>query len=174
MSKSLGNFFTLREIFEKYDPMVVRYMLLTQHYRQPLDFSEDKLEQSKSAYERIVNAVGKANGTKDDNLDEQKFVSCMDDDFNTPQALAVIHNLVDKIFESKIDSAKTLLKLCALLGLVINIEIEIPDIIKKLTEEREQTRKGKNWKLSDELREKIRKEGFEVEDTKSGPKIKKL
>jgi len=174
MSKSLGNFFTLREIFEKYDPMVVRYMLLTQHYRQPLDFSEDKLEQSKSAYQRIVNAVRKTNGIKDDTLHEQKFVNCMDDDFNTPQALAVIHNLSDKIFESKIDSVKTLLKLCDVLGLVVNIEIEIPDIIKKLTEEREQARKDKNWELADEIRNKIREEGFEIEDTKLGPKIKKL
>ena len=179
MSKSLGNSFTLREVFEKYDPMVVRYMLLSQHYRQPLDFSEEKLEQSKSAYERIVNAFRILVGTNparqsggDDNSNEQKFVNCMDDDFNTPKALAVIHNLVDKIFESNINSVKTLLKLCDVLGLIVNVKIEIPVPIKKLIEEREQARKGKNWKLADEIREKIKKEGFEVEDTKFGPKIK--
>ncbi|NCO62076.1 hypothetical protein GW879_01315 [Candidatus Kaiserbacteria bacterium] len=61
-----------------------------------------------------------------------------------------------------------------MLGLVVNIEIEIPDIIKKLTEEREQARKDKNWELADEIRNKIREEGFEIEDTKLGPKIKKL
>ncbi|MFH1540250.1 MAG: cysteine--tRNA ligase [Elusimicrobiota bacterium] len=166
MSKSLGNFFTLREIFEKYDPMVVRYMLLSQHYRQPLDFSEDKFEQSKSAYQRIVNAVEKTGEIKDNILSEQKFVSCMDDDFNTPQALAVIHNLVDE------NSAKTLLRLCDILGLIVNTKIEIPEFIIKLVEQREHARKEKNWKLSDEIREKIKEEGFEVEDTKAGPKIK--
>ncbi|HAX61609.1 MAG TPA: cysteine--tRNA ligase [Elusimicrobia bacterium] len=168
MSKSLGNFFTLREIYKKYDPMIVRYMLLSQHYRQPLDFSENKLEQAKNAYQRIVNAVRKTDGIKDDISAEQKFIDCLDDDFNTPQALAIIHNLIDK------NNLKTLLKLCDIIGLIVDIKTEIPDTIKKLTKQREQARKDKNWHLADEIREKIKKEGFEIEDTKLGPKINKL
>ncbi|PKM93015.1 MAG: cysteine--tRNA ligase [Elusimicrobia bacterium HGW-Elusimicrobia-4] len=200
MSKSLGNFFTLREIFEKYDPMIVRYMLLSQHYRQPLDFSEDKLEQAKSAYEKITGIVGRTDHIKpkqitalpDSDLIKQinNFNSGMQDDFNSAGAIAsiqIVTNCLNKYYEDYIENPndegcreyiylyrKELLKLCNILGFTVEQKIEIQENILKLVEEREHVRKEKNWKLSDEIREKIKKEGFEVEDTKFGPKLKKL
>ncbi|MEW6557093.1 MAG: cysteine--tRNA ligase [Elusimicrobiota bacterium] len=200
MSKSLGNFFTLREIFEKYNPMVVRYMLLSQHYRQPLDFSEDKLEQAKNAYERILNVKRKTDDLikefHDGNLYEsgqmvvdalvKNFVEVMDDDFNTAEAIASIHGIVNNLFLLERDrpaelnrkiieyNVSKLNELCQVLGLLHNEKIEIPNTILELAEQREQARKEKNWKLADKLREKIKKEGFEIEDTKFGPKIKNL
>ncbi|MDO8734830.1 MAG: cysteine--tRNA ligase, partial [Elusimicrobiota bacterium] len=111
MSKSLGNFFTLREIFEKYqNPKIVRYMLLAQHYRQPLDFTEDKLEQAKTALSRIFAtnfncetfknqyAIGEIKGeTEKTNRVFAEFIDSMDDDFNTPEALAKIHEIVNNL-----------------------------------------------------------------------------
>src|SRR3989339_481288 len=147
MSKSLGNFFTLREIFDRYEPMVVRYMLLSQHYRQPLDFTEEKLEQAKSAFERLTNIL---------NRHYEDYIKNSDSDGKK-----------EFVYLYK----KELLKLCGILGLSVEHKIVIPTNISILVEEREQARKNKNWKLSDELRQKIKKEGFDVEDTKSGPRV---
>ena len=197
MSKSLGNFFTLREIFDRYEPMVVRYMLLSQHYRQPLDFTEEKLEQAKSAFERITNIIEKTENIQhnqttllsDSALTEQisNFNEYMDDDFNSAGALASVQtltNILNRHYEDYIKNSdsdgkkefvylykKELLKLCGILGLSVEHKIVIPTNISILVEEREQARKNKNWKLSDELRQKIKKEGFDVEDTKSGPRV---
>jgi cysteinyl-tRNA synthetase len=195
MSKSLGNFFTLREIFEKYDPMVVRYFLLGQHYRSPLDFSDDKLEQAKSAWERIGNAIAKADElVKNSPFGDLKelhknavsgfgdeFEKAMDDDFNTPDALASIHGLVNAIFTLRETTDKDvksysskLRELCEALGLPILKKIEIPQEVIQLAEKRQQARKEKNWAEADALRKQIEQMGYAVEDTKSGPKVKKL
>lgn len=206
MSKSLGNFFTLREIFEKYqNPKIVRYMLLAQHYRQPLDFTEDKLEQAKNALSRIFSTnfncetyknnyeIGEIKEeTKKTDKIFKEFIDSMDDDFNTPQALAKIHEVVNNLnllfkneFEVKcrINISYNLEKLKLMCETVLGIELPptltgteiLQNIeVEKLAKEREQARKNKNWKLADEIRDKIKKAGFEVEDTKSGPKIKKL
>jgi len=197
MSKSLGNFFTLREIFEKYDPMVVRYFLISNHYRSPLDFSDDKLEQAKNAWERLLNAIEKAEdmvkalpsgrlteGSKKtvDSL-VGEFEKAMDDDFNTPEALANIHGLANGIFvlepinvcaEDVKYYLSKLKDLCGVLGLTIKDEAAIPPAILQLSEKRQMARKEKNWQLADELRKEIEKSGFTVEDTKAGPKIKKI
>lgn len=201
MSKSLGNFFTLREIFEKYDPMVVRYMLLCQHYRQPLDFSEDKLEQSKSAYalintikgnEELLDLANKINNAEN-NLEEKEEIKCnteileefenaMEDDFNTAIALACIHKLLKEIINEKTinyktkSDLKTMILICNTLGLELRNykPFAINLIVETLIKAREDARKNKNWKLSDELRQKIKGEGFDVEDTKFGPRVKKL
>src|SRR3989339_41072 len=196
MSKSLGNFFTLREIFEKYEPMVVRYMLLSQHYRQPLDFTQEKLQQSKNTYFGILNILEKTknilpDGTADHINDTtiknyiQNFENSMDDDFNTAESLAMIHGIVNMLngfYNDFLENKKgakdwivlyrnKLLKLCDILGLSFEQELKIPENILKLSEEREQARKNKNWKLSDEIRQKMKELGFEVEDTKSGTRI---
>jgi len=194
MSKSLGNFFTLRQIFEKYEPMVVRYMLLSQHYRQPLDFSEEKLQQAKSAYERIVNVKemaekllkqlpdGRAGAIREmtDSF-VADFVNSLDDDFNTAESLGSLHGLVNSIYLSVRDmpsglnreslkyQLQKLTELSNVLGLTIEAKTTIPDQIKQLVVEREEARKNKNWKLADQLRDKIKNEGFEIEDTKFGP-----
>jgi len=100
MSKSLGNFKTMREIFEQYDPMVVRYMILSAHYKAPIDFSKDNLEQAKNSLDRIQEFVLNSKESKkemDKELLEstkEDFIKYMDDDFDTPKALAVIFNLV--------------------------------------------------------------------------------
>jgi len=200
MSKSLGNFFTLREIFEKYDPIVVRYFLLSQHYRSPLDFSDDKLEQAKSAWERVQNALEQSeemikilpDGELSDGvriaIDHicAEFAKAMEDDFNMPDALASIHRLVNAAFilrrdlpvgltKNDVDYHKSkLAELCGVLGLKTKNEIAIPQNVLELARDRQRARSEKNWQLADELRKEIEKLGFTVEDTKSGPKIKKI
>ncbi|OQA91099.1 MAG: Cysteine--tRNA ligase [Elusimicrobia bacterium ADurb.Bin231] len=199
MSKSLGNFFTLREIFEKYDPMTVRYFLVGQQYRSPLDFSDDKLEQAKNAWKRILNAVEKSSelikilpsGELSENVKKQaetfakNFTEAMDDDFNTPVALANIHFLVNNLFLfhknppaglNKPDVQTFLSKLlefCDILGLKIQNDTDIPAAVSLLSEKRHQARKEKNWQLADDLRKEIENLGYTIEDTGTGTKIKK-
>jgi len=200
MSKSLGNFFTLKEIFEKYDPMVVRYFLISQHYRSPLDFSNEGLEQAKHTLERIQNALfdahmlaqqlpedGIKNGI-DEIINEIKhqFDEALADDFNTAQALAQLHTAVNLIFTMVRDKPKGLGKISVLkiidvinnmldtLGLNFEISKAIPPDVIKLSDEREKARKARNYQLADDIRNKIKALGYQVEDTPKGPKIKKL
>ncbi len=182
MSKSLGNFFSLKDIFEKYKPTVVRYMLISQHYRQPLDFSDSKLEQAKSSLNRIENVMVKSSlldnispeGKKSVDEFVQKFVASMNDDFNTSEALACVHSIVNILNKTNTKYAYERLKeLCDVLGLEISGKTEIPVEIRKLAEERENARKIRNWPRADELREEIELRGFKIEDTPHGPRIHK-
>jgi len=184
MSKSLGNFFSLKEIFEKYDPMVVRYFLISQHYRTPIDFSEEKLQQAKSSWERILRTLENSQNLNEietqsekKSVDDifQKFIDSMDEDFNTSEALASVHCLVNTLnkFPTKYAFEK-LKSLCEILGLSVSSSFEIPFEIKTLVEEREIQRKKKNWKRADELRKEIELKGYKIEDTLKGPVIRKI
>lgn len=169
MSKSLGNFFTIKQALEKYKPEIIRYFFISTHYRKPIDFSKENLENAKSAYERLKNICGEI---KDDGrINEaylKEFEKEMDDDFNTPKALQVLWKLVRD--EKAIGKYQAIKKIDEIFGLKIleKEEIKIPLEIKRLAEEREQARKNKDWKKADELRNKIKKEYYEISDNPDG------
>ena len=197
MSKSLNNFFTVRDIAKEYDLEVVRYFLLSAHYRSPINFSRDQIEAASSSLSRLYNARNNLrflleNGeNRDMNPDEKafcqrlkeyehKFDAAMDDDLNTADALGAVFELVkDANVSLSNSSAKaaiqaaldSLLAICGVLGILSKDENAIPEKIQKMLDERAEARKNRNWSRSDELRDAIKAEGYTVEDTKQGQKI---
>ena len=197
MSKSLGNFFTVREIGEKYDLQVLRFFMLSAHYRSPLNFSADLMESSKNALDRIINAVENlkflaGNGAEGEMTEaeqkeveglaefEKKFDEAMDDDFNTADAIAAIFELV-KYANSNVTAENTkafintvkekIVSLADILGLVVEKEEEILDSdIEKLIEERQAARKEKNFARADEIRNLLLEKGIVLKDTREGVK----
>lgn len=199
MSKSLGNFFTVREISEKYDLHVLRFFMLSAHYRSPINFSAELMESSKNGLERILTAVGKLKdleaSAKTEKLRDQedknavqelitKYEAAMDDDFNTADAISAIFELV-KLSNSTTneDSSKeyvTYLKesierLCDVLGIITEKEEEIlDDEIEAMIAGRQQARKDRNFALADEIRGKLLDKGIVLEDTREGVKWKRI
>ena len=192
MSKSLGNFFTVRDISKEYDLIVVRMFMLSAHYRNPVNFSKELIDQSKTAYERIMNCrenlkfVIKTGAKGEQTIDKEayrkKFDDAMDDDLNTADAIGVVFELVKEantLFKDggDKDAAKETLDLIDeflnVLGLLREDEEKIPDEVIKLAEQRTQARKDKNWALADELRDKIAEMGYVLKDTREGAKITK-
>lgn len=200
MSKSLGNFFTVREISEKYDLQVLRFFMLSAHYRSPLNFSAELMESSKNALDRIKNAVSNlgyiSGAAKDGDMSEAekaalaevngfeaKFDEAMDDDFNTADAIAAIFELV-KYANSNVSSDNTkafagavrdeIIKLCDILGLIVEEKEELLDEeIEKLIEERQAARKAKNFARADEIRNELLEKGITLLDTREGVKWKR-
>ena len=199
MSKSAGNFFTVRDISEKYDLQVLRFFMLSAHYRSPLNFSDELMEAAKNGYDRIVNCAGKLNdllknaegslseaesAVKNEALTYQaKFDEAMSDDFNTADGLAAIFELV-KFINSNISesSSKALLEalkeelLCLtdICGLIVEKEEELLDsAIEALIEERQAARKAKNFARADEIRDELLSQGIVLEDTREGVKWKR-
>jgi cysteinyl-tRNA synthetase len=174
MSKSLGNFKTIREILKIYSPEVIRYFIISNHYRKPLDFSEGALENAKNSYNRLKNLCGELSQNEKINNDYlKKFEKEMDDNFNTPNALQILWKLLrDEKAEGKL---KTIEKMDKVLGLNLlkKEKVEVPADIKALANEREDLRKKKKWKEADEIRNKINKLGYILEDTKRGAIVKK-
>lgn len=175
MSKSLGNFKTIRDILEEYSGEIIRYFVLSTHYRKPINFSKKELEESKVSLNRLKNLIGEIED--DGKTDEEylkEFSKAMDDDLNTPKALQVLWKIAkDKKAKGKI---KTIKKIDEVLGLNLlkKEEIKIPEEIEKLLEQREKSRAEKQWKKADEIREKIKTLGFLVDDTKEGARVKKI
>lgn len=200
MSKSLGNFFTVREISEKYDLQVLRFFMLSAHYRSPLNFSADLMEASKNGLERILTAVEKlrdleAKGLKAGLTDQEKanqeeaahlvakYETAMDDDFNTADAISAVFELV-KLSNSTADEnssadyisymKETIEKLCDVLGLITEKKEEMLDEeIEEMIAARQQARKDKNFALADEIRGKLLEKGIVLEDTREGVKWKR-
>ena len=201
MSKSLGNFFTVREISEKYDLQVLRFFMLSAHYRSPLNFSADLMEASKNGLERILTCVEKlkdlearAEGTagtcaEQGNMEEadklrHKFEEAMDDDFNTADAISAIFELV-KLANSTADSSSNrayvthlrcaVEELCDVLGIITEKKKEVLDSdVEDLIAARQQARKDKNFALADEIRGKLLDMGIVLEDTREGVKWKRV
>jgi len=197
MAKSLGNFITIKDFLKKYSPRVLRLFVLKAHYRSPIDYSEKEIEQVEKQLERIDEFLGKLKTqnsklkTTTQNLKlikkiEEKFKKAMEDDFNTPKALAVVfelinqgNSLIDKNFLSPTDAQK-------ILGFLKKIDEvfcfifwkkekkEVPQEILKLIQKREKFRQQKKWQGADEIRKEIEKSGYKIEDTDEGPKIKKI
>ena len=200
MSKSAGNFFTVREITEKYDPQVLRFLMLSAHYRSPLNFSDELMASAKNGYERIVNCVssldyliGKASDgdMSDDESGKIKeadkfraqFEEKMDDDFNTADAITAIFDLVKYTNLNTDDSSskkyletikKEIVTLSDVLGLIVEKQEESVDAdIDKLIEDRQAARNNKDYAKADQIRDYLLKQGIILEDTKEGVKWKR-
>ena len=200
MSKSLGNFRTVREISEQYDLQVLRFFMLNAHYRSPLNFSADLMEAAKNGYERIVTSVDNLKFLLEKAADaemseeekplvteaqgfETKFDEAMDDDFNTADALAAIFELVKFVnSNAKADSSKAFLEalkqeivtLSDICGLIVDKKAEMLDSdIEALIEERQAARKAKNFARADEIRDELLAKGIVLEDTREGVKWKR-
>lgn len=196
MSKSLGNFFTLRDIFKKYKPQVVRMMYLQTHYRNPINFSTDLLEQAKAALQRIHDFVNRirliGEGEGECSAEVKKFIdrckkdfeSSMDDDFDTSGALGALFDLikgVNSLFDAgKISSAdaleikKFLERLEDVFCIIFYEEVSLTEEEKYLIEQREKARKNEDFKRSDEIRDLLLQDGIVLEDTSSGTVWKRL
>ena len=200
MSKSLGNFFTVREIGEKYDLQVLRFFMLNAHYRSPLNFSAELMEASSNALERIVTCVEqlkhyleKAEGSeyaeaetalvKEVEALVEKYEEAMDDDFNTADAIAAIFEIV-KLANTNADAKSTkafvqflfdkIVGLSDILGLIVNKKEEVLDEeVEKLIEERQAARKAKDFAKADEIRDKLADMGIILKDTREGVQWKR-
>lgn len=200
MSKSAGNFFTVRDILEKYDPQVLRFFMLSAHYRSPLNFSADLMEAARSGYERIVTSVdnlkfliGRAasgeltEGEKALRTEAEGYITrfdeAMDDDFNTADAISVIFELVkfvntnvsEKSSKAFLEAMKQeIVLLSDICGLIVDKQEELLDAdIEKLIQERQAARKAKNFARADEIRAELLAKGIVLEDTREGVKWKR-
>lgn len=175
MSKSLGNFKTIKDLLKKYSGEVIRYFVINAHYRKPVDFSEEKLNEAKTSLERLKNLIQNLDDDGKENKEYlEEFQKNMDEDLNTAGALNVIWKLVkDEKAEGKY---KTIKKIDEIFGLKLleKENLEIPKEIQDLLEERKIARKNKDFEKSDELRDKIKELGFEVKDTKGGQEVRKV
>ena len=200
MSKSLGNFFTVREISEKYDLQVLRYFMLTAHYRNPLNFSADLMESAKAGLDRILTGAERLKdlieqadetdlssaemaGLQESEKFTTQFEKAMDDDFNTADAITAIFDFV-KFLNTNTDenSSKAYLtglhdslwRLADVLGLILDREEEnLDDEIEELIQERQDARKNKDFAKADEIRDKLLAMGIVLEDTREGVKWKR-
>ena len=199
MSKSAGNFFTVREISEKYPLQVIRFFMLSAHYRSPLNFSDTLVEASKNGLERILTAIdhlreviaaapeGELNVEDQKNLEEAnalkaKYEAAMEDDFNTADAIAAIFELVKLANVTAESGSKAyaqqlldiIVQLCDILGIITEKKEELlDDDIEALIEERQAARKAKNFARADEIRDLLADKGIILEDTRAGVKWKR-
>ena len=201
MSKSAGNFFTVRDITAKYDPQVVRFFMLSAHYRSPLNFSAELMEAAGSGLERIRTAVSNLNflleKAQAKELSEEeaallkeaegytaKFDEAMDDDFNTADAIAAIFELVKfanthadensspAFLQGLLGQIKELSDVC---GLIVEKKEEmLPEEVEELIAKRQAARKEKNFARADEIRAQLREKGIVLEDTREGVKWKRV
>ena len=195
MSKSAGNFFTVRDIVAKYDPQVVRFFMLSAHYRSPLNFSDELMEAAKNGLDRICTAADNLNFLLEKaqagqmTLEEKalleeaagfaaKFDEAMEDDFNTADAIAAIFELVKfantnsgaentaAYLKALLDEIKELSDVC---GLIVEKKEEMLDeAIEALIAERQAARKEKNFARADEIRDELLAKGIILEDTREG------
>ena len=199
MSKSKGNFFTVRDIAKQYDLEAVRLFLLSAQYRSPINYSADLIEQAVSALKRLytlrdhllflLESAGEAPTAGEEALAgiidgyRQQFVAAMEDDLNTADALGVLFELVRElntfVAEPRSRGALQLaydglMELAGVLGLLYKQRESAGDEVTELARQRQEARQAKNWAEADRLREAIRELGYAVEDTPEGPKLKKL
>ena len=194
MSKSLGNFFTIRDALKKYSAEALRLMILMAHYRSPIDYSEENLRQAEAAAIRLAELVSRLKSAQNSLNDSavkldviekirQNFEKEMDDDFNTPRAISHIFDMA-KIINPLIDSGELaknnagniielLNNINQILGIIPEKLQEVPPEVQKLVSERETARQVKDFARADQLRGQIKNLGYEVEDTNYGPLVKK-
>lgn len=200
MSKSKGNFFTVREISEEFDLEILRFFLLTTQYRSPINFSREVMEQTKNSSERLYNAKYKLEDaiekTSVEKMSEdekelfksfdshvEKFENAMDDDLNTADAITAIFDLVkdinlhlDETSSKEIleKSLALLKKLTKVLGIMEKEQEEISEDVEKLIKERNDARKNKDFARADEIRDELKDMGIEIKDTRSGTTWKRI
>ncbi len=200
MSKSKGNFFTVRDIINEFDPEIVRFFLLSAHYRNPINFSRELIQQSKNALDRLYNAKENLEHLKENVHDEgmkdweneildglqkhkNKFIEAMDDDLNTADGIAAIFELVKEI-NTKVNnevSKELIEKICDLfreltqvLGIVCKEKEILDEEIGRHIEERQRARKERNFALADKIRDDLKAQGIVLEDTPQGVKWKRI
>ena len=181
MSKSLGNFFTIRTVLGQYDAEVVRFFILRAHYRSPLNYSDKHLDDAKAALTRLYNALRDVETTSDaidwSHPEALRFKAAMDDDFNTPEAIAVLFDLANEVNTNKATEAANLLKnLAGVIGLLAqgtdafmqgeaaNIVLDIDGLIKA----RIDAKAAKNYAEADRIRQELADSGIALEDTPQG------
>lgn len=183
MSKSLGNFFTLHDVLEKYSGQVVRFMFLQTHYANPIEFSFDLLEQAKAGLERIrgfVKNLENSNGAEEFDLSDYKtrFDDAMDSDFDTSGAISVVYDLIKAVgFDSKYAKSpilEFLKKVDLVVGVIFFEEEALGNDVEILIKEREEARKNKDFAKSDAIRKTLLENGIELEDTPKGTVWKKV
>ena len=202
MAKSKGNFFTVRDVISQYDPQVLRYFMLSSHYRSPLNFSRELMESAKASYERILNCgenlkflLTKAQGSmteeeassvKEAESYRAQFEAAMDDDFNTADAISAIFELV-KWINTKVSGSsskeflevldKELLDLTGVCGLIVERDNTLEDDLAAYVEakiaERKAAKKARDFAKADAIREELKQKGILLEDTREGVKWKK-
>jgi cysteinyl-tRNA synthetase len=194
MSKSLGNFITIEELLKEYDPQIFRFFVLSTHYRSPIDFSDEALQQSQNSLKRIHKLMKTIDELLEMDIEEKskndenyikllentkkEFIDAMDNDFNTPIALSALFNFIrdinkgineEDIYKNVFKEIKTLFnELGNILGLTFSVESnkgELSDeLVNILIDIREKLRKNKNYELSDEIRSRLRDLGINLED----------
>lgn len=203
MSKSLGNFFTVRDVAKEFDYEVIRFFMLSAHYRSPINFSKDLMESASSALERIYTCIDtlkflkKTAGGKDARTEEisvleavngykQKFIDAMDDDLNTADAISAIFEIVSEVNKNVTSASEPseylieyILSVFDELGSVLGIlgrkeKEAVPDEVKEMLEERKNARADKDWAKSDLIRNKLKDFGYSVKDTAQGQQLIKL
>jgi len=189
MSKSLGNFFTVREVLKQYQPEIIRFFILSSHYRSPLNYSDEQLNDARLALTRLYTALRgctEENAYIDVNY-KARFEAAMDDDFNTPVALSVLFDLARELNVAKETKSKkvqdlvaTLRFLGGLLGIVqgdaddflksgvVNGEVINVELIEQQIQARLAAKTAKEWNLADKIRDELKGQGIILEDTPSG------
>lgn len=195
MSKSLGNFFTVREILKEYEAEVLRFLMLSSHYRSPINFSKELMEQSKNALERLYTALyamehlekvtpeRPMSPKEEEYLQKQlenknKFIESMDDDFNTASAIAALFDIVREFNVSLSENSskeavkktkELVLELGGVLGLFSKFQpVLLDEEIERMIKERQEARKAKNYALADKIRDELKARGIIIEDTPTG------
>ena len=194
MSKSLGNFITIRDILKKYSKEALRFLMLSNHYRTPIDYSDESMKAAEAAIQRINEFKNKLALKTDKTLHKSKaiedtaeetkkeFGNAMDDDFNTAKALAALFdfmNVFNKTFADKVNgedmlTAKHLLDIYKTMFGIVPQDTNHYDEIQEIVNQREIARKQKDFETADKLRDQIKSLGYEIEDTAYGPLVKKI
>ena len=175
VSKSKGGLYTISELEEKgFSPLEYRYLCLTTHYRKPLNFTLENLESARNSYQRLKNIISEIKDDKKINeVYLKKFEKDINYDLNMPNALAELWDFIrDKKAKGKYQTIKNMDEVFGL-DLLKKEKVEISKKVKELIKEREKARKEKDWKKADELRDKIKKQGYSLDDTKKGAVVKK-
>lgn len=185
MSKSLGNFTTIKDAKKKYNPTVIRLWILSSHYRSVANFSEDSIKQAEVNFQRIsdfVNNLKNPEASMEASIKtskyQEKFEKALDDDLNTPVALSVLYELITDYNKNKPGNKKEILGLWEKMNKVFGLNIskeeaQIPEFIIELAKNRDEAKKIKDFRSADKIRKVIEEKGYFVEDTKDGQKIKK-
>lgn len=202
MSKSLGNFFTVRDVAKEFDYEVIRFFMLSAHYRSPINFSKDLMSSAKSALDRIYTCIETLNFLSENSsirdikeseiqtkaaMDgyKQKFLDAMDDDLNTADAISELFEIVsesNKSLTADSEPSKEILnytismlnELGGVLGLFQRDSAMVPDEVNDLLKQRDEARANKDWTKSDEIRDELKEMGFAVKDTAKGQQVTKL
>jgi cysteinyl-tRNA synthetase len=186
MSKSLGNFFIVRDVLKSYRPEVVRFFLLRSHYRSPLNYTDANLEEAAQGLRRLYTALRDARPTTApvdwSEAHAQRFKAAMDDDFGTPEAIAELHQLANRVFLGDMQAARQLRALGGILGLLqqdpdvvlqgglsfsgeLTVKLILgPEHINQLIERRAEARRRKDFKEADRIRQELLDGGVVVED----------